>query len=300
MSPSKGHILIVEPNAVTRKLIAGILTARGYEIYEASNGDEGLAFLSRSPALVVIDVDGDNPSMLGLLHKMKRDHGKLAVVAVSDAEDVAALKERLGFSNLSILPKPVMPEALLANISRHFVPGVEAGIAPGPGQSAPAEDAQTRRKREEFMRRAIDLAQEKMDEGRGGPFGAVVVKNGRIVSEGWDEVIASKDPTAHAELMAIRAAAKALGEGSLAGCELYTSCEPCAMCLSAAYWAKLDRVFFACTVEDANASGFDTDYIFREMALSPGRRALPAKMMLRDESKIVFESWIKRGDKSAY
>ena len=112
------------------------------------------------------------------------------------------------------------------------------------------------------MRRAVRLSAERMREGAGGPFGAVIVKDGKVVAEGWNRVTSTNDPTAHAEVMAIRSACEKLGTFSLQGCEIYTSCEPCPMCLSAIYWARLDRIYFANSREDAAAIGFDDELIY--------------------------------------
>jgi guanine deaminase len=153
---------------------------------------------------------------------------------------------------------------------------------------------------EGYMRRAIDISQEKMDENCGGPFGAVVVRDGKIIAEGWNMVTSSHDPTAHAEVVAIRRAAASLGTFSLEGCEIYTSCEPCPMCLAAIYWARLDRVYFANTREDAEKIGFDDDFIYREFRVPDNERALPAKMILRPEAQIVFDNWMRKSDKTPY
>src|SRR5665213_3187669 len=113
-----------------------------------------------------------------------------------------------------------------------------------------------------FMRRAIDLSRQKMNENCGGPFGALIVKDGKIIAEGWNQVTSSHDPTAHAEIVAIRAACKTLDNFSLKGCEIYTSCEPCPMCMAAIYWAHLDQVYYANTRQDAAAIGFDDDFLY--------------------------------------
>src|SRR6266404_1774250 len=117
-----------------------------------------------------------------------------------------------------------------------------------------------------FMRRAVELSRERMRQNAGGPFGAVIVKAGEILAEGWNKVTSTNDPTAHAEVSAIRAACARLGTFSLAGCDIYTSCEPCPMCLAAIYWARLDRIYFANSREDAAAIGFDDALIYHEVA----------------------------------
>lgn len=151
-----------------------------------------------------------------------------------------------------------------------------------------------------FMKLAIELAQKKMLEGNGGPFGCIVVKDGRVVAEGFNAVTSRNDPTAHAEVVAIRRACEVLGTFQLSGCELYTSCEPCPMCLGAIYWARPDRVFYASTRKDAMKAGFDDDFIYRELSLPNGRRARPMKQILRDQGWVALEAWISKPDKTLY
>ena len=153
---------------------------------------------------------------------------------------------------------------------------------------------------QEFMRRAIAISAEKMREGLGGPFGAVVVKKGRIVAEGFNQVTSTGDPTAHAEVVAIRAACVALGSFSLEGCELYTSCEPCPMCLGAIYWARLDRVYYANDRADAAAIGFDDDHLYREFAKPMNGRQLPFIHVPLKEARAVFQEWVDKPDKAPY
>ncbi len=154
--------------------------------------------------------------------------------------------------------------------------------------------------RDDFMRRAIALAHEKMAAGEGGPFGAVVVKDGEIIAEGHNQVTSANDPTAHAEVNAIRTACAKLGTFSLQGCEIFSSCEPCPMCLSAIYWARLDRVFFANTRADAARIGFDDDHIYREVALPLAERAIPMEQLLGEEGRVTFDAWLAKPDKVQY
>lgn len=149
------------------------------------------------------------------------------------------------------------------------------------------------------MRRAIALAAEGMRDG-GGPFGAVVVRDGRIVGEGCNRVTLDNDPIAHAEIVAIRSACAALGDFSLAGCQIYASCEPCPMCLSAIYWARITRIFYAATREDAARIGFDDDLIYRELAHAPGERSIPTVRIDMKEARAVFDAWHDKPDKSPY
>lgn len=153
---------------------------------------------------------------------------------------------------------------------------------------------------ETFMRRAIALALEGLEKDRGGPFGAVVVHSGRIVGEGCNCVTSTCDPTAHAEVVAIRAACAALGRFDLRGCEVYTSCEPCPMCLSALYWARVDRVFYANDRADAARIGFDDALIYREVALPREERSLPLVRMLDAEARHAFDAWLRKPDRVAY
>lgn len=152
----------------------------------------------------------------------------------------------------------------------------------------------------EFLRRAIALATENVVAGKGGPFGAVIVKDGRIVGEGANSVTATNDPTAHGEVNAIRAACKTLNTFMLRGCELYTSCEPCPMCLSAAHWARLDAVYFGASAADAARAGFDDAFLYAEFRKDPGERSLPARQMLADEAWSSFAAWLASPNKVEY
>ncbi len=150
------------------------------------------------------------------------------------------------------------------------------------------------------MMRAIALAIENVQSGCGGPFAALIVKDGRIVGEGSNRVTSSKDPTAHAEVVAIRAACAALGTFQLDGCDLYTTCEPCPMCLGAIYWARLARVYFACTAADAAAAGFDDAFIYEQIALPKAERKIPFLEMMREESLQCFRAWAEKTDRIDY
>ena len=153
---------------------------------------------------------------------------------------------------------------------------------------------------QDFMRRAIEISAEMMRALKGGPFGAVVVKDGRIIAEGHNQVTSENDPTAHAEVVAIREACKALDTFSLEGCEIYTSCEPCPMCLSAIYWARLDKMYYANTREDAAKVGFDDDLIYDEVARPIEDRQMPAERLLGAEAFEVFLEWETLPDKVPY
>jgi guanine deaminase len=150
-----------------------------------------------------------------------------------------------------------------------------------------------------FMARAIELSLANVARG-GGPFAAVVVKGGAVVAEGVNRVTASNDPTAHAEVEAIRAACRALGDFQLTGCEVYTSCEPCPMCLGALYWARPDRVFFGNSAADAAAVGFDDSHIYAELARPLGGRSLPMIQLMREEAQAAFRAWEEKSDKVRY
>ena len=153
---------------------------------------------------------------------------------------------------------------------------------------------------EKFMREAIGLSLEKMRTNQGGPFGAVIVRSGEIIARGWNQVTSTNDPTAHAEVTAIREACRHLGDFRLQGCELYTSCEPCPMCLSAIYWARLDRIYFGATRHDAAEAGFDDDFLYREIPLPPERRTLPCQPLLREAAVAAFAEWKAKADKTPY
>jgi tRNA(Arg) A34 adenosine deaminase TadA len=153
---------------------------------------------------------------------------------------------------------------------------------------------------ESFMREAIQLADAGMRGGRGGPFGCVIVRRGEIVARGNNRVTSTNDPTAHAEVTAIREACAALQTFQLDDCELYTSCEPCPMCLSAIYWARIPQVFYGNTRGDAAAIGFDDDFIYQQIPLAPDQRAIAMKPLLRDESLASFQEWSKMTEKVRY
>ena len=152
----------------------------------------------------------------------------------------------------------------------------------------------------EFLRRAIALATENVISAKGGPFGAVIVRDGRIVGEGANAVTETCDPTAHAEVNAIRAACRTLGSFSLAGCELYTSCEPCPMCLAACYWARVDAIFYGGSAADAARAGFDDAFLYAEFRKSEEARTLPSQQMLAEEARASFDAWIAAPIKVAY
>ncbi len=153
---------------------------------------------------------------------------------------------------------------------------------------------------QEFMKEAIRLSLENMEKNAGGPFGAVIVKNGEIVGRGRNKVTSTNDPTAHAEMVAIRDACQNLGTFQLDGCELYTSCEPCPMCLGAIYWARFDKIYYGNTKQDAADINFDDKYIYEELDRPLDKRHLPMQQLLRDEAIKVFQKWAEKQDKILY
>ena len=153
---------------------------------------------------------------------------------------------------------------------------------------------------ENFMRAAVTLADEGMRSDRGGPFGCVIVRQGKIVARGNNRVTSTNDPTAHAEVTAIREACRDLGTFQLTDCELYTSCEPCPMCLAAIYWARIPTVYYGNTRGDAAAIGFDDDFIYQQIPLPPEQRTISMKPLLRDEAHKTFEAWAAKADKIKY
>jgi len=158
----------------------------------------------------------------------------------------------------------------------------------------------TEQQNEKFMRRAIALAQNGIDSNLGGPFGAIVVRDGEIIGEGWNQVTSTNDPTAHAEIVAIRNACARLGSFQLDDCVIYTSCEPCPMCLGAIYWARPARVYFAATREDAAKIGFDDQFIYEEIEKNFEHRQMKLANFLRDEALVVFRNWANKPDKTEY
>jgi tRNA(Arg) A34 adenosine deaminase TadA len=151
-----------------------------------------------------------------------------------------------------------------------------------------------------FMREAVQLAEQGMRSGRGGPFGCVVVRRGEVVGRGSNRVTSTNDPTAHAEMVAIRDACTALNTFQLTDCELYTSCEPCPMCLSAIYWARIPHVYYGNTRADAAAIGFDDDFIYQQVPLAPEARTVKMDLFLRDEAQVTFQEWANKTDKVRY
>jgi tRNA(Arg) A34 adenosine deaminase TadA len=151
-----------------------------------------------------------------------------------------------------------------------------------------------------FMARAIELSIDNVRSGRGGPFGAVVVRGGKIIAEGVNCVTAVNDPTAHAEVVAIREACKKLGVFELKDCEMYTSCEPCPMCLGAIYWARPARVYFGSTAADASNAGFDDSFIYNEIPRPHAQRKIPMIQMMRDEALEAFRTWQRQPNKVPY
>ena len=153
---------------------------------------------------------------------------------------------------------------------------------------------------EEFMRAAIAESKRGMDNNEGGPFGAVIVKNGKIIGRGNNKVTSDNDPTAHAEVTAIRDACKQLENFDLNGCEIYTSCEPCPMCLAAIYWSRIDTIYYANTQKDAADIQFDDAFFYEELDKPIDKRSIPMKQMMRDEAITVFQAWANKEDKTPY
>ncbi|WP_062175823.1 nucleoside deaminase [Dysgonomonas macrotermitis] len=153
--------------------------------------------------------------------------------------------------------------------------------------------------KEEYMKRAIELSIKSVENG-GGPFGAVVVKDGKIVAEGSNCVTLNNDPTAHAEVTTIRKACSTLNTFDLSGCEIYTSCEPCPMCLSAIYWARIERIYFGCDKTDAKNIGFDDSFIYEQIELKPEQRSIASSQVLHNEALKAFRMWTEKEDKIEY
>jgi guanine deaminase len=154
--------------------------------------------------------------------------------------------------------------------------------------------------RNAFMARAIELSVENVKAGRGGPFAAVIVKDGKVLAEGTNCVTSTNDPTAHAEIVAIREACKKLGHFELKGCEIYTTCEPCPMCIGAIYWARPARVYFASTAADASRAGFEDSLIYEELNRPPAARKIPMTQLMREEALVAFRAWEEKPDKISY
>ena len=154
--------------------------------------------------------------------------------------------------------------------------------------------------RNPFMQRAIELALDNVRSGCGGPFGAVIARNGEVIAEGVNQVTSRNDPTAHAEVLAIRQACAKLAAFELKDCELYSSCEPCPMCLGAIYWARLGRLYYASTADDAAKIGFDDSFIYQELQIPHAQRRIPTSQVMRDEALAAFRAWADKPDKVRY
>lgn len=150
------------------------------------------------------------------------------------------------------------------------------------------------------MERAAALALRKMRDNQGGPFGALIVRDGEVIAEGWNQVTSASDPTAHAEIVAIRRACSAMKSFSLDGCDLYTNCEPCPMCLGAIYWAHIRCIYYSNTRADAARIGFDDDFIYREIGIPLDRRKIPAVRIVSDTSELAFSEWARSPEKQRY
>lgn len=289
-------ILIVEDNDITRKLIVGILRNNGYDTLEATDGFGALRLLDSKPSLILLDIQMEPLGGFGFMKKANVDDGfKTPVVLITADDGADVLMEAARHRIRHVLAKPIEPEKLLNMVAAILA---RSGLAV-PAASNPALPA-AGIKPQEYMRRAIDLSRDRMQSGYGGPFGAVIVKGGQIVGEGWNAVTSSNDPTAHAEVMAIRNACRSLGTFNLQGCEIYTSCEPCPMCLSAIYWARLDKIWFANTHADAAAIDFDDSFIYEQIAQSPEARSIPRERLMAGDALEVFRQWAAKTDKTPY
>jgi len=151
-----------------------------------------------------------------------------------------------------------------------------------------------------FMQLAIDLAAQAIDEGTGGPFGAVIVQNGKVIGEGQNRVLARRDPTAHAEMVAIRNACETTNRFELKGCDIYTSCEPCPMCLGAVYWSRIERIYYAANRADAAAIGFDDNYFYTEIEKNKSERAVCMIELQREQAVAIFTQWQSMDNKQIY
>lgn len=152
----------------------------------------------------------------------------------------------------------------------------------------------------QFMQRAIELARQNVKTNNGGPFGAVIVKDGKIIAEGSNQVTAANDPTAHAEIIAIRKACDLLKDFQLKGCEIYASCEPCPMCFGAIYWSRPDKVYFAASAKDAGVADFDDSFIYHECHVENHNRKIPFKQIMREDAITVFKEWVENDKKIPY
>lgn len=152
----------------------------------------------------------------------------------------------------------------------------------------------------QVMKEAIELSRTKMQAGAGGPFGSIIVLDGKIIGKGWNQVTSANDPTAHGEVMAIRDACHNIGNFSLKGAILYTNCEPCPMCLAASYWARIDKIYYGNTRQDAAHIGFDDEFLYQELVKPLDKRLVPLEQIEREEANLVFQEWDQKTDKIKY
>lgn len=295
---SQNHIIISQDN-ILRQLVCGVLRKKNLAFTEAA---ELLTEHALSGAVLVLDISDDDAASFSLWN-MCQQHGilKRAIFIVSQEHTLYGdILEICGQQR--VLPKPFTPDALYHSLDI-FAPQQppatvppEQPSAPAPPVTAPAApvpesagDMQT--DREAFMQRALDLSFEKMRELRAAPFAAVIVKNNKIIAEGWSEVTEKHDPTAHAEMNAIRKACAASGDHRLRGCEIYCSTEPCPMCLAAIYLAGISKIYYANSVRDAEEFGFGHQDIAAEIAMDRKQRIMPSIQLMESEAYYALQEW---------
>ncbi len=264
-------ILVLIENDLTRRLISSILSNKDYIVAE------GIANLEENNFETVI-IDKSNSSydlQFSLINQIPR------ILIVTD--------ESLG-SDENIITKPIVPEQLLGAVAKTSKNSNIDDLNPNHEKHIP------------FMQRAIDLSMEKMIDNYGGPFGAVVVRNGIIIGEGWDSVAEDNDPTSKAVLMAIRNACKRIENFTLSGCDLYTNSEPEPMSLAAIYWARIDKVFYSNTRSEAAEIGFDDQFIYDDLLQRPEKRIMPLIRIenMADDAYDIFRKWTEKENKTEY
>ncbi len=304
---SHNHIIISQDN-ILRQLVCGVLRKKNLNFTEAQ---ELTTEHSLSSAVLVLDIGDDDAAAFSLWNMCQQhDILKRAIFIISQEHTLYGdILEICGEQR--VLPKPFTPDALYHSLDI-FAPQAQAATAaaaqpaepapaaPPPQASAPpaapaipvpesAEDMQA--DREAFMQRTLDLSFEKMRELRAAPFAAVIVKNNKIIAEGWSEVVEKHDPTAHAEINAIRKACEVSGDYKLRECEIYCSTEPCPMCLAAIYLAGISKVYYANSVRDAEEFGFGHQDIAAEIAMDRKQRIIPSIQMMDSEAYYALQEW---------
>jgi len=294
---SYNHIIISQDN-ILRQLVCGVMRKKNLVFIEAN---ELATEHSLSDAVLVLDISDDNAQAFSLWN-MCQQHDILKRAIFIVARDHTLYGDILEIcGEQRIVPKPFTPDALYHSLDIFAPEPQAANLAAQPAEAPPQPAAtaaplpesagELQADREGFMQRALDLSFEKMRELRAAPFAAVIVKNNKIIAEGWSEVIEKHDPTAHAEITAIRKACEVSGDYKLRECEIYCSTEPCPMCLAAIYLAGISKIYYANSIRDAEEFGFGHQDIAAEIAMDRKQRIMPSIQMMDSEAYYALQEW---------